>query len=82
MLSAAMMGLIVFGAETFARESSSVGFVMLLAGFVVGAVGGGGAHQALGGGEVAGLVGGRVELYGSGADWCVLRGFPGSKSPD
>lgn len=37
MLSAAMMGLIVFGAETFARESSSVGFAMVIVGVLAGA---------------------------------------------
>ena len=37
MLSAAMMGLIVFGAETFARESSSLGFAMVVVGLAAGA---------------------------------------------
>jgi len=37
MLSAAMMGLIVFGAETFARESSSIGFAMVIVGMLAGA---------------------------------------------
>ena len=37
MLSAAMMGLIVFGAETFARESSSIGFAMVIVGLAAGA---------------------------------------------
>ena len=36
MLSAAMMGLIVFGAETFARESSSIGFAMVIVGLLAG----------------------------------------------
>jgi DHA2 family multidrug resistance protein-like MFS transporter len=37
MLSAAMMGLIVFGAETFARESSSIAFAMVIVGLAAGA---------------------------------------------
>ena len=37
LLSAAMMGLIVFGAETFARESSSIGAAMVVAGLAAGA---------------------------------------------
>jgi DHA2 family multidrug resistance protein-like MFS transporter len=36
-LSAGMMGFIVFGAETFARESSTVGVAMIAAGIVSGA---------------------------------------------
>jgi DHA2 family multidrug resistance protein-like MFS transporter len=37
LLSAAMMGLIVFGAETFARDSAAVGTVMIMAGLAAGA---------------------------------------------
>lgn len=37
LLSAAMMGLVVSGAETFARESSLIGFVMVGAGIAAGA---------------------------------------------
>jgi DHA2 family multidrug resistance protein-like MFS transporter len=36
LLSAAMMGLAVFGAETFARESSTAGFIMIAAGLLAG----------------------------------------------
>lgn len=37
LLSAAMMGLAVFGAETFARESSVIGVVMIIGGIAAGA---------------------------------------------
>jgi DHA2 family multidrug resistance protein-like MFS transporter len=37
LLSAAMMGLIVFGAETFARESPGLGIAMIAAGVIAGA---------------------------------------------
>ena len=37
LLSAAMMGLIVFGAETFARESSGIGAAMIAGGLIAGA---------------------------------------------
>ena len=50
---------------------------LLRQGDELGAVGGGGADQTLGGAEVAGLVGGRIELDGSDAHLCVFRVFHG-----